>query len=391
MNNASAIQIVGTHFQCNTIPRKKTDIVHSHPPRNMRQHFVPVFKPHPKRGAWKRFDHFPFNANNLFVFVRTHSTPWGHSLEMRNNAHATTLLLCLDRGVYTKPLQNANRRKETAGLFCRRRIHKRGTGLLEKSFLMLAFLPHVDPNVSVLITYPSFSRALSILANGLFFVNSAPKQCQYTPIVYENMAQTQGYSQFSTVVRPLKERLPLTRATREIARSTMPHHLRNVPPHRSPPSNLSRIIPVPATTIVSAIPLKPPARIIRVNPSFLSPHRERLTRINPKVIQLWIAFAGCEFRMRKPMLRKFLRTVSHVHPAKHTERKHIFRRKIGCKRRIKMLPLRFGEFVLIVALHSIVNRNARSHKNTKNLFHSSKYHAKEKVLACCFPTPKLVQ
>ena len=227
---------------------------------------------------------------------------------------------------------------------------------------MLAFLPHVDPNVSVLIANPDFSRALSILANGLFFVNSAQKQCQYTPTVYENIAQTQGYSQFSTVVRPLKECLSLTRATCEIARSAMPHHLCNMSPHRSPPSNLSRIILVPTTTIVSAIPLKPPARIIRVNPSFLSPHRERLTRINPKVIQLWIAFAGCEFRMRKPTLRKFLRTVSHIHPAKHTERKHIFRRKIGCKRRIKMLPLRFGEFVSIVALHSIVNRNTRSHK-----------------------------
>lgn len=107
-------------------------------------------------------------------------------------------------------------------------------------------------------------------------------------------------SQRSAIICPLKQCLALTRTARSLTASAVFDELRNMPPHRSPPGNLPRIVFVSPTTIVATIPLKPPTRIIRMNPVFLPPDRERLTRINAKVVQLRIALTGRKLRPLKP-------------------------------------------------------------------------------------------
>ena len=75
----------------------------------------------------------------------------------------------------------------------------------------------------------------------------------------------------AAVIRPMQECLPLTPPALEVSFLAMLPNGRNVPRDRTPPPYLSRIVPRPAPHVIAAVPLKPAARILRIDPAFAAP------------------------------------------------------------------------------------------------------------------------
>jgi mannose-6-phosphate isomerase-like protein (cupin superfamily) len=105
----------------------------------------------------------------------------------------------------------------------------------------------------------------------------------------------------SAVVRPVKDGLPLAPPTFEIARFAVLPNRRHMPCDRPPASNLAGIVGGTAAHVVAAIPLKPPTRILLVDPSLATPDGERLRGVHAEIIQsvvmtfFLIASHGVEF------------------------------------------------------------------------------------------------
>ena len=92
--------------------------------------------------------------------------------------------------------------------------------------------------------------------------------------------------QLTAVVGPLKKCLPLAWSAPPIARLAMMTDLCNVAAHSFPPPDLANILfRQSAAEIISAIPLKPPARIVRVNPALLPPNGKRLTCVYAEIVE----------------------------------------------------------------------------------------------------------
>jgi hypothetical protein len=71
----------------------------------------------------------------------------------------------------------------------------------------------------------------------------------------------------------VQQRLALPATAIEIARFTVFFQLRHLPANGPPTRNLTQIIFIAAPAIISAIPLEPAARIVRMNPTFAPPFR----------------------------------------------------------------------------------------------------------------------
>src|SRR5262245_26975177 len=80
-------------------------------------------------------------------------------------------------------------------------------------------------------------------------------------------------SKLSRIVRPVQNRLPLTPSALHIATFAILLHLSNVTLNRFPAFNLPLVIFAAATHVIAAVPLKPAARIVLVDPSFFFPDR----------------------------------------------------------------------------------------------------------------------
>lgn len=143
----------------------------------------------------------------------------------------------------------------------------------------------------------------------------------------------------------MQQRLTLFGMARKIPGTTVLFHLRNMATKGGPTLYLAIIILPAAAHIIPAIPLKPSARIIFVNPPLLAPDRKWLARTHAKEIKLGVMFTTfflLEFCFTKPISGEFLRAIAHVHAAKNPECEHLFGGQFGFKTGIKMLSCRFG-------------------------------------------------
>ena len=131
--------------------------------------------------------------------------------------------------------------------------------------------------------------------------------------------------------------------------------LRDMTADRPPTLDLALVIGTTPPEIVTAIPLKPAARVLRVNPAFPAPDRERLRRIDAEEIELWSVPLGTEPGVGKPVVREFRLTVCHVFAAKNPEPKHLFRGQLRFETRGKILSGGFRQEILITALHPVVD------------------------------------
>jgi len=59
-------QVIRGEFELNPIPGQDLNVMHPHPPRNMRQDPVSVIQFHPEHGVGEGFHYFAFNFDQLF-------------------------------------------------------------------------------------------------------------------------------------------------------------------------------------------------------------------------------------------------------------------------------------------------------------------------------------
>ena len=126
--------------------------------------------------------------------------------------------------------------------------------------------------------------------------------------------------------------------------------LRQMARHRFPPPDLVLIVFGAPPLIVTAIPLKPAARIVRMNPPFRTPDCERLRGVDLEEIQLRIVPFRTEPRVLKPLGGEFRCTIRHVPAAEHPQPQHLFRRQLRLESGVEIPPRRFAKSCRIRSL-----------------------------------------
>jgi hypothetical protein len=148
--------------------------------------------------------------------------------------------------------------------------------------------------------------------------------------------------------------LPLT--AHRIAWFAVTFNLPDVPSHCFPTADLSVVFfRRAAAHIVAAVPLKPAAWIVGVNPSVLAPGGQRLARMYAKVIERTVAAGVSELRAREPTIGELGPSISHVLAAEHTQLEHLFGRQPWMELRIKVSASRLNKLIAIPALHRIIH------------------------------------
>lgn len=156
----------------------------------------------------------------------------------------------------------------------------------------------------------------------------------------------------------MQQGLTLPWATMHIPWPAVMCNLPDMPPDHFPSFDLTCIFLWNTSPhIVSAIPLKPPSRIILIYPSFCFPYRKRLTGIDAKIIERCVVFFVTKLCAGKPACGKFTRAVSHVLTAKHPKLKKLFGGEIRSKCWVKRFPYRRYAGIGISLLHSIAYRH----------------------------------
>src|SRR4029453_10120219 len=91
--------------------------------------------------------------------------------------------------------------------------------------------------------------------------------------------------QLSAVVCPVEHGLALSPAALAITTLAVFPDGRDMAGDRPPPPDLTPVVGSPATHVVAAIPLEPPAWILQVNPAVPAPNGERLRGVDVKVVE----------------------------------------------------------------------------------------------------------
>jgi len=132
--------------------------------------------------------------------------------------------------------------------------------------------------------------------------------------------------------------LPLLSPAFEVAGSAVVPNGGHVPHDRAPASNLPGVVGASPADVVAAISLKPPARILPVNPAVATPDGERLRRIYAKTVQARIVPLAAQPRASEPALRKLGAAVGQVFPAETPSCSIAFGVSCGVKAGAKFRP-----------------------------------------------------
>ncbi len=170
---------------------------------------------------------------------------------------------------------------------------------------------------------------------------------------------------FAAVISPVQQGLALPRPAVQIALRTVLAYRGGVPRDRAPTFDLTGVVAAAASHVISTVPLKPPARILRVNPAFAAPETKRLRRVDPEIIQRGIVPLRAEFSPCIPAGRKFAPAVGHVLPPEDAERKHLPRRQLGFEIRREVSAGELGPEVDVSALHPVVDDDALSARSSR--------------------------
>jgi len=157
------------------------------------------------------------------------------------------------------------------------------------------------------------------------------------------------------VIRPVQERLPLPRTAQQIATHTVSLELTNVATHVQPAANLPVIIRMTTPHVVAAIPLKPTARIVAMDPTLVTPIGQRLGGRYPEEVEAGIARFRTKLGSLEPVGRKLIATVSHVLSAEDTHCQHLAGRQLWNKSSIETRAHPFSQLIDIVPLHAIMD------------------------------------
>ena len=147
----------------------------------------------------------------------------------------------------------------------------------------------------------------------------------------------------------------------EVALLTVLPNRRHMTRDRPPSPDLPRIVSCPAAHVIAAVPLKPPARILRTYPSHPTPHRERLRRVDAEIVETRIVPFGAELRILEPAGRELVAAIGHVLPAKHAQAQHLFRGQLRREPWREIFSRRLRAVILIALLHLVVDENSSFH------------------------------
>lgn len=95
-----------------------------------------------------------------------------------------------------------------------------------------------------------------------------------------------------------------------------------------------------------------------MDPTPFPPVRQRFRGVNTKVVQLGNMALMTEFRMSKPLLRKFVCAVSHIFTPENTKLKHLLWGQVRPEIRMEVFPNRFRQKINIISLHHITDAYA---------------------------------
>src|SRR5262249_55313536 len=174
-------------------------------------------------------------------------------------------------------------------------------------------------------------------------------------------SEFQVSSDLPAIVRPVQHCLSLAASASEVSSFAMLPNGCHMPCDGPPSTNLASIVSRAAAHVVSAIPLKPASRILRLNPAISTPGRERLRGIHAEVIQFRIVPCRAQLRVREPARWKFRAAIRHVFSTEHTQLQHLPGRELGAKDRIEVTADWLRSVIRITTLHPIVDDDAFFH------------------------------
>ena len=135
-------------------------------------------------------------------------------------------------------------------------------------------------------------------------------------------------SNLPAVVGPMQQRLSLPPAALEVAALAIVPYRRRMASDCPPSPDLPLVVPAPAPHVVAAVPLKPPARILRANPTVPPPYGERLRGVDAEIIQSRVVALRAQLCCAKPAGGKLAAAVGHVLAAEDAKTQHRFRRQL---------------------------------------------------------------
>jgi hypothetical protein len=165
----------------------------------------------------------------------------------------------------------------------------------------------------------------------------------------------------AAVIGPVQHCLPLPSPAVAVASFAMLPDRRDVPLDRSPSSNLPRVVACPPAQVIPAVPLKPSARILWMNPAVPTPFGERLRCVDAKEVQARLMTIRAQLCAREPARRKFVATVSHVLAAEDAEREHLLRRELRLEAGREVTSDGLSPVVDVTFLHHVVDDDLPSH------------------------------
>src|SRR5262249_20120420 len=151
-------------------------------------------------------------------------------------------------------------------------------------------------------------------------------------------------------------RLPLAASAKQIAGFAMLLDLPHMAPDRLPALDLPLVFGGHAAAhVITAIPLKPAARIVGMDPAFAFPFRQRLARIHAEKITAGIVAARRKLRSGEPAFGKFTPAVRHVFAAEYAEPQHLRRRELRLELLVEAAARRRAQRVAIALLHLVID------------------------------------
>src|SRR3954471_22486199 len=156
----------------------------------------------------------------------------------------------------------------------------------------------------------------------------------------------------------MEKRLPLPRPATCIASPTMLFQLGDMAADRAPSFNLPQIVRMTPARIVTAIPLKPAARVVGMDPSFVPPNFQRLRGAHAEIVEAGARPIRRKLCASEPARRKFLAAIGHVLSPEHAELEHFARGQLGSEPGTEIFTGRFRSPIGITFLHSVVDDNA---------------------------------
>ena len=115
-----------------------------------------------------------------------------------------------------------------------------------------------------------------------------------------------------------------------------------------------------AAELISAVPLEPAARIVRMDPALLSPNGEGLAGVDAEEVEGRVAPVWRQLRAAEPVRRKLVPAVGHVFPTEHPEPQHFAPASAPARSPARSRGPWRDQFVAVAALHLVIDAHRRA-------------------------------